>query len=384
MSQNAHAHDSTDSESFEPPFPENSRGYARIEDLKPFHLEDETYTERDNAELVASIEEHGFREGERVTICPDGTILLGHRRVDAADQYGMERVPVYVEGVEPDSLEARSIFLSSNQYRDKTPGEKINEGLLWEQIEQERAQERESSGGVQDFAQGDAGKTRDKVGEKIGMSGESYRKGKRVKEADEGGNKVAQSQWVELFTGEQTIHGAYKAVREAEEDEDTHNESEDSSPGRDEDSEGPDDDGEDTSTDGDGESADIPNVTSEGDPFHGEQDTENERQGDTGDAGSASDGPSPAESEEADSGPTDGGDSGEDTEPSADELRDVIAGQNERIQDLQDRTCYSEEEIETVTEKIEEAIPLAESKIPRRGQKAKRKLEEVLEVLADE
>lgn len=166
-----------------------------IEALSPHPKNGEIYGSDIEKTTKRSIEENGIREP--LIIKPDGTIISGHQRWMIAKELGMESVPVTVREYnnEDDELEA---LLDHNQHREKTPGQKIMEGIQYET--------------VQNFARG-TGKTRDQVGERIGMSGENYRKGKSVyMAAFEDGNRTAKHQWEQLMDGEESIHGAYTTV----------------------------------------------------------------------------------------------------------------------------------------------------------------------------
>jgi len=110
------------------------------------------------------------------------------------------------------------MLLASNDYREKTPAEKVNEAEKWEELEREKAEKRkEQAGGhVENLPQGETGKSRDKAAEKVGVSGKTYEKGKKVKEKAEEGDPDAQREWDKLETGDQSIHGAYEEVQQAE------------------------------------------------------------------------------------------------------------------------------------------------------------------------
>lgn len=201
---------------YAPPYPTNSRGYAKVNDLKPHPINREIYADRDNETLVDRIERHGFKDSQRLLVCANGTILSGHRRLDAAKEVGLERVPVEVVDIDPDSDEALLELLTANEYRDKNPAEIVNEGEAWEELEREKAKEREQSGGKENFPDGDTGQTRDKVGEKVGVSGRTYEKGKTVKEKAKEGDETAQREWEKMQSGDQSIHGAYSEIKKAE------------------------------------------------------------------------------------------------------------------------------------------------------------------------
>jgi len=199
--------------------------YIPVEELEPHPLNKRIYTNEDIGELKGKIAEHGFHSEHNLIVTPENQILSGHRRWRAAKELEIEQLPVV--RVEPDGEndELRRLLLA-NQYRDKTPAEKIREGKAWEQVEREAAKERKTKAGesnlptTESTSRGNSttskGKTRDKVGEKIGVSGRTYERGKEVKEKAEDGDEVAQEQWEKLERGEQSISGAHREVKSSE------------------------------------------------------------------------------------------------------------------------------------------------------------------------
>jgi len=192
-----------------------------VNELNPHKLNKEIYTNQDISELVEKIDEYGYKEEHPLLVTTDNKILSGHRRWKAAKQLNIETVPV--QRVDPDSEQEELLtLLLANKYRDKTPAEKINEGEAWEKIEQERAKERKAHGktapgkNAPDNSTTSEGTTREKVGEKIGVSGSTYERGKEVKEKAEEGDEKAQEEWEQLESGEQSIHGAYSEVKSSE------------------------------------------------------------------------------------------------------------------------------------------------------------------------
>jgi ParB family chromosome partitioning protein len=191
-----------------------------VDDLQAHEFNREIYN-TNATDLIDRIEEQGYEDTfGRITIKPDGTILSGHRRWKAAQAAGIEELPVEV--VEPDGeFEERRLILLANEYRDKTPAEKIREGEAWEEIESEKAKERMSRGGgdesgKENLPDPESGQSRDKAAEKVGVSGRTYEKGKKVKEKADEGDEKAQEEWEKLESGEQSIHGAHKEVKKNE------------------------------------------------------------------------------------------------------------------------------------------------------------------------
>ena len=84
----------------------------------------EIYRDDADAELVASVRDHGVTTPIEVT--DTGGLISGHRRVSAARQAGLETIPAYIRTSETktSSLEA---MIRANLYRTKTKGQKDRE-----------------------------------------------------------------------------------------------------------------------------------------------------------------------------------------------------------------------------------------------------------------
>jgi ParB family chromosome partitioning protein len=208
-----------------------TREQRNVNNLEPHSFNTRIYNV-ETEDLEEKIEQHGFEPIGRLQIKPDGTILSGHRRWEAAKEVGLDEVPVEV--VEPESeMEEKRLILLANEYRDKTPAEKIREGEAWEELETAKSKKRNKETGgpsPEKLPDTDKGDTRDKVGEKIGVSGKTYETGKKVKEKADGGDKTAQEQWEKMERGEQSIHGAMKEVKKSENQTDDDPEPEQSDP----------------------------------------------------------------------------------------------------------------------------------------------------------
>lgn len=118
-----------------------------------------------------------------VVVTPDGKLIAGQRRLAAVTMLGWAEVPVTVIDIEDVVLGERA----ENIVRlDFTPTEAVAIGRALEEHEAEKARLRMLAGvPYANFAQGETGTTRDKVGEVVGMSGFSYDKASRVVEAAE-------------------------------------------------------------------------------------------------------------------------------------------------------------------------------------------------------
>lgn len=168
-------------------------------------------------EIVTDIKRHGFSDEKPLVVVPEpqedrdwpaNRIVSGHRRHQAAQEAGLETVPVRYTTFESEQAEIEYL-LRENKYRRKTPGQQIEEGRWYEQ--QIRKGIIESQGRITDT-----------VGTHIGISGRSYEKGRKVAEAAEepDADRVVQEQWELLKTGEQSIHGAHTVLEADEGDED--------------------------------------------------------------------------------------------------------------------------------------------------------------------
>ena len=188
-----------------------------VDDLQAHQFNREVYN-TDATDLIDRIESQGYEDTfGRVKIKPDGTILSGHRRWKAAQATGIDEIPVEVVDVDGE-LDERRLILLANEYRDKTPAEKIREGEAWEELEKEKAKERkgERTDLTQNFAEGESGEAKEKAAEKVGASKETLRKGQKIKEKAEEGDQTAQKEWEKLESGEQSIHGAHTNVKKSE------------------------------------------------------------------------------------------------------------------------------------------------------------------------
>lgn len=150
----------------------------------------------------------------------DGTVISGHRRLQAARVLGMPSVPVSVVEY-PDELAERRAILEFNRQRDKSTSQRMAEGDEIKAIEAERAKRRLAHGltapgrtlvATLPEALPEVGRTRDKVAEAIDMRPRTYAKVESVWEAAKAGNPVAQEQMRKLDTGQVTANAAYKQV----------------------------------------------------------------------------------------------------------------------------------------------------------------------------
>ena len=108
-------------------------------------------------------------------------IISGHRRVRAAIQLGISAVDCEILTVDEDrQLE---LLLAENAFREKTTIQKVREAEYYHEIESKKAHQRQLAGvdPVEMVPPGEKiGKTLDIVAEKIGMSGKSYDKARKI------------------------------------------------------------------------------------------------------------------------------------------------------------------------------------------------------------
>ena len=167
-------------------------------------------------ELAADIRQNGLLNP--ITVMPVGgehQLLAGLRRLQAAQLLGWTEIDV--NEVSPKDAEAAlRIEISENEQREPfTYSEKMDYAALIREIEQAKAQERMLAGKKPDDpvltrAQGARPKTRDVVGQKIGMSGQTYQRAAYV--ADHASPDVIE----QLDSGDKTINAAYRELRAAE------------------------------------------------------------------------------------------------------------------------------------------------------------------------
>ena len=200
-------------------------GMRPPETLNPHRLNTEVYDDQNNLDesFLSSIREQGVLEP--VVIDSEDTIISGHRRVAAAIEVGLEGVPVRIKEFDSE-LEKREALVHHNRQREKTFSQKMREAEVLEEIERERAQERQGertdlvenqSQGHEDDTESDTayGKTREKVAEEVDIgSGRTYDKAKSVWDAAQKGDTVAQHEVDRIDSDDQSIHGAYEQIKE--------------------------------------------------------------------------------------------------------------------------------------------------------------------------
>ena len=168
-------------------------------------------------ELAEDIQRNGLLNP--ITVMPVGgehQLLAGLRRLQAAQLLGWTEIDVNV--VPPKDAEAAlRIEISENEQRENfTYTERMDFAALIKEIEQAKARERMSQGGKGGVSEGVlerahlGKKTRDVVGQKIGMSGQTYQRAAYV--ADHASPEVIE----QLDSGTKSINAAYFELRAAE------------------------------------------------------------------------------------------------------------------------------------------------------------------------
>jgi len=201
--------------------------------LQPHPRNVEIYGEEDVIELVDYIRDSKWIKP--LVISQNNRIISGHRRWQAARILGLMRVPYVMQVFETEEDELKALLLE-NASRDKTPEQKVREGVEWKKIEERESLKRMAEGAnstnkVLDRVAIDTGvdahphpssdgKTRDKVAERVGFgSGKSYEKAAKVVERadkleDEG--KVAESKALLKILNEQSVTAASFLIQEPE------------------------------------------------------------------------------------------------------------------------------------------------------------------------
>jgi N6-adenosine-specific RNA methylase IME4 len=156
-----------------------------------------------------------------IVIRPDGTLVSGKRRLVACQSLGWTEVPVrVVHGLE-DTLRALKAENDENICRKNfLPSEAVAMGEAIEDVERKEARDRLKEGGRLGgkgggkLPQASTGKTRDRVGAAVGLSGKTYERAKEVVAASaEAPEKFAKLKKAMDRTGR--VNGVYKQLQTA-------------------------------------------------------------------------------------------------------------------------------------------------------------------------
>jgi len=168
--------------------------------------------------LAADILQNGLLHPVTVMPLDGGTfqLLAGLRRIKAAQALGWAEIECNI--VSPANAEAAlRIAIGENEQREPfTYSEKMDYARLIEEIERAKARERMLAGKKSKTADPVAhgpqglGKSRDVIGEKIGMSGRQYDRAKYI------AANAPQEVIAQLDKGERSIRGTYNELRAKE------------------------------------------------------------------------------------------------------------------------------------------------------------------------
>ena len=162
-------------------------------DLRPHPRNKEIYGTLDVSDLVDRIEI--TKRIEAIKITPEGIILSGHRRVKAADELGRTEIDcIIIDDLDPN--QQLELLLDENCYREKTNIQKIMEGIVYQEIESKKSEQRKIESGKRNLGltvvesepttdesnNNEKGKTRDIVGKKVKISGKTFEKGLKIVE----------------------------------------------------------------------------------------------------------------------------------------------------------------------------------------------------------
>ncbi len=84
-----------------------------LEALRPYERNARTHDDAQIAQLMTSIETFGFTNP--VLVSPEGVIVAGHGRVEAAKRLGLEKVPTITVGADWTEEHLRAYILADNQ-----------------------------------------------------------------------------------------------------------------------------------------------------------------------------------------------------------------------------------------------------------------------------
>ena len=183
------------------------------------------FDDEEGKKFLQSIAEKGVLEP--IVIRMDGTIISGHRRRAAVLK--MFKEGVLKDDIVPcrvvesiDILEEKELIVHYNRQRKKTFSQIMREAEVLEEVEQERAKQRQVSTlnfgpQVPLWSFGHNGeshvRTRDKVADEVGIgSGRTYQRARKVWDAAKSGDEKARELVNKLDAGEVSIHQAYQQV----------------------------------------------------------------------------------------------------------------------------------------------------------------------------
>lgn len=156
-------------------------------------------------ELAKDIQQNGLINPPVVT--PELQLIAGERRLKACKTLGHEQIEVRIITVKDYEHQLRLEISENENRKEFTFSERVEWARRLEQVETLKARERMADP-VQNFAEGETGRSRDKVAVESGFgSGETYRKAKFI--ADHAEPEAIRR----LDHGESSIHKEYEQLK---------------------------------------------------------------------------------------------------------------------------------------------------------------------------
>lgn len=95
-----------------------------VDDLKPHPLNERIYGDSADDELISRVQMLGIIHP--LLVAHDGTVISGHRRLDAAQKLGMAQVPVLVSPL-TDPLDLEELLIEANRQRQPSNEQRVRE-----------------------------------------------------------------------------------------------------------------------------------------------------------------------------------------------------------------------------------------------------------------
>jgi len=182
-------------------------------ELKPHPLNKEIYGEElSDQDLVDSIQSKGILEP--IVIRDDNIILSGHRRWLASKVLSLDKIPCRVLTFS-DPLDEEEALIEFNRQREKNFTQKMREGDHLLKIHGKRQGQRTDLL-VATFPHVNGGKSRDLVADKVGMSGRTFDKARKIWDKAKDGDEHAEKLIKEIDSGKKAIHTAFKEIKHDE------------------------------------------------------------------------------------------------------------------------------------------------------------------------
>jgi len=133
-------------------------------ELRAHPLNKRIYSDGADEALIESVRTEGILTPLIVT--KGGTVISGHRRLDAARQVGLEKVPVVTSPL-TDKTEIEIALITANEQRQRTAEQRIREYAHLKAIEARRASERQVAAGRRGNEGGRGHKKQETLGEDV-------------------------------------------------------------------------------------------------------------------------------------------------------------------------------------------------------------------------